>query len=325
MPCSQPGETLGHEQHTVAVLAPVLYLTVTIEASPSGNDEVHIHPGGQGFWIARMLKHLGERPLLCGPLGGESGKVFLGLLGQFGMDVSRIEVAHRSPVVINDRRSGERVTIADSPTIVLERHEMDDVYSRFLDKALGTGLCVVTGQSDEILPIDFYKRMGHDLAAGEVDVVADLHGPELHAFLEGGPIDILKVSDEDLRNDGTIDTATEDQDSLMRAVDTLITAGAETVVLSRQGESALARFGDKWLEAQAPELDPADHRGAGDSMTAGLAAGLRQGSTPKDTLRLACAAGAANVTRHGLGSADADLIPGLTEKVEIHQLSAPKS
>jgi 1-phosphofructokinase len=111
----------------------------------------------------------------------------------------------------------------------------------------------------------------------------------------------------------------------MRAVDTLITAGAESVVLSRQGESALARFGDKWLEAQAPELDPADHRGAGDSMTAGLAAGLRQGSTPKDTLRLACAAGAANVTRHGLGSADADLIPGLTEKVEIHQLSAPKS
>jgi 1-phosphofructokinase len=316
---------LGHEQHTVAVLAPVLYLTVTIEASPSGNDEVHIHPGGQGFWVARMLKHLGERPLLCGPLGGESGKVFLGLLGQFGMDVSRIEVAHRSPVVINDRRSGERVTIADSPTIVLERHEMDDVYSRFLDKALTTGLCVVTGQSDEILPVDFYKRMGHDLAAGDVDVVADLHGPELHAFLEGGPIGILKVSDEDLHNDGTIDTANEDRDALMSAVGALIAEGAESVVLSRQGEPALARFGDNWFEARAPELDPADHRGAGDSMTAGLAAGLRQGSTPEEILRLACGAGAANVTRHGLGSADADLIPGLTEKVEIRQLSTPES
>lgn len=66
--------------------------------------------------------------MLCGPLGGEAGKVFLGLLGQFGMDGSSVEVAHRSPVVINDRRSGERVTIADSPVISLERHEIDDVY-----------------------------------------------------------------------------------------------------------------------------------------------------------------------------------------------------
>lgn len=312
---------MGHEQHTVAVFAPVLYLTVTIEASPSGNDEVHIHPGGQGFWIARMLKHLGERPLLCGPLGGEAGKVFLGLLGQFDMDVSSVEVAHRSPVVVNDRRSGERVTIADSPTISLERHEMDDVYGRFLEKSLASGLSVVTGQSDEILPSDFFKRLGHDLAAGDIDVVADLHGPELNAFLEGGPIEILKVSDEDLTNDGTLAENATDQESLMRAMSGLTHTGARSVVLSRQGAPALARFGDTWLEARTPELDPADHRGAGDSMTAGLAAGLRQGREPADILRLACAAGAANVTRHGLGSADADLIPGLTEKVEIRALS----
>jgi 1-phosphofructokinase len=312
---------MGQKHHTVAVLAPVLYLTVTIEASPSGNDEVHIHPGGQGFWVARMLKHLGERPLLCGPLGGEAGKVFLGLLGQFGMNVSSVDVAHRSPVVINDRRSGERVTIADSPTIVLERHEMDDVYSRFLDKALGADLCVVTGQSDEIVPVDFYKRLGHDLAASEVEVVADLHGSELRAFLEGGPIDILKVSDEDLHHDGTLDESVDDQQSLMDAMGTLSEAGAKAVVLSRQGETALACFGGSWLEARTPELDPADHRGAGDSMTAGLAAGLRQGLGPEDILRLACAAGAANVTRHGLGSADGDLIPGLTEKVEIRQVA----
>jgi 1-phosphofructokinase len=56
-------------------------------------------------------------------------------------------------------------------------------------------------------------------------------------------------------------------------------------------------------------------------MTAGLAAAVRRGLGPEETLRLACAAGAANVTRHGLGSADADLIPGLTEKVELNQLS----
>ena len=312
---------MGHQRHTAAIFAPVLYLTVTIEASSSGADEVHIHPGGQGFWVARMLKHLEERPLLCGPLGGESGKVFLGLLGQFGMDVSSVEVAYRSPVVINDRRSGERVAIADSPTIQLERHETDDLYGRFLDKALTSNLCVVTGQSEEIVPRHFYNRLGHDLAAGDVKVVADLHGPELEEFLDGGSIDILKVSDEDLHSDGLLSRNATGNRAHIEAMERLGERGARSVVLSRQNEPALAHIDGSWYEARTPELIPADHRGAGDSMTAGLTAALRKGLDPEETLRLACAAGAANVTRHGLGSADAGLIPGLTEKIEIHPLA----
>jgi 1-phosphofructokinase len=312
---------MGHEQHTVTVFAPVLHLSVTMEKTSADDDEIHIHPGGQGFWIARMLKHLDERPLLCGPLGGEAGQVFRGLLGQWGMDVSAVDVGHRSPVVVHDRRSGERYTIAASPSIELARHEIDDVYGRFLDRSLASGLCVVTGQSDQIFPAKFFRRLGHDLASAGVRVVADLHGPELREFLEGGPIEILKVSDEDLESDGLLEDRNADRTGSLRALQELIDAGAESVVLSRQNKPALARFGDSLYEASAPELDPADHRGAGDSMTAGLAAAARRGLDPESTLRLACAAGAANVTRHGLGSAAADLIPGLTERVDVKRLS----
>lgn len=312
---------MGHQTHTVAVLGPVLYLTVTIELSSAGTDEVHIHPGGQGFWVARMLKHLDERPLLCGPVGGEAGKVFLGLLGQFGMDVSPVEIAHRSPVVINDRRSGEREVIANSPTVSLERHEIDDLYGRFLEKSLGAELCVVTGQSEDILPIGFFRRLGHDLASGDVRVIADLHGPALWSLLEGGPVDVLKVSHEDLHLDGLLEQGDTSEEALARAVGNLIEAGAKSVVLSRQHDPTLACFGTTWYSARTPELEPADHRGAGDSMTAGLAAAMRRGLGHEDTLRLASAAGAANVTRHGLGSADAELIPGLIGKVEVDWLS----
>jgi 1-phosphofructokinase len=179
---------------------------------------------------------------------------------------------------------------------------------------------VVTGQSEEILPVDFYRRLGHDLASGGIQVVADLHGPELWSFLEGGPIEILKVSDEDLRNDGTIEHE-HGVRSLTHAISELTGAGARSVIVSRQDKPAIARFDDVWLEVRTPELDPADHRGAGDSMTAGLAAGLRRSLSTNDIIRLGCAAGAANVTRHGLGSADAELIPGLVDRVEISNLS----
>jgi 1-phosphofructokinase len=312
------------DPQSIAIFAPVLYLTVTIEATSSGDDEVHIHPGGQGFWISRMLRHLDETPLLCGPLGGEAGRTFLGLVGQFGMDVNAVTVAHRSRVVVNDRRSGERETIADSPAIQLERHESDDFYGLFLDKAMTSDLCIITGQPEEIVPYDFYRRLGHDLHSGEVSVVADVHGRGLKEFMQGGPIEILKVSDEDLHSDGLLSRDSTDDRAYMDAMERLHEGGARSIVLSRQHEGALARFGDLWFEARSPELDPADHRGAGDSMTAGLAAGLRRGLGPEEILRLACAAGAANVTRHGLGSANGDLIPGLTEKVELKQLSPNK-
>jgi 1-phosphofructokinase len=308
---------MGHEQHTVTVFAPVLYLTVTVERSPSKEDEIHIHPGGQGFWIARMLKHLGERPLLCGPVGGESGRVFLGLLSQFGMDVSTIAITASTPTIVSDRRLGDREVIAQSPTVALARHESDDVYGRFLDRALAAPLCVITGQTEPTFSLDFYKRLGHDLASADVRVVADLHGPELGAFLEGGPIDLLKVSDEDLENDGTLDDAGAEESVVLASVEELLGSGVRAVVVSRQHQPALARRGTEALRASSPELDPADHRGAGDSMTAGLATGVRRGYDFAETLRLGCAAGAANVTRHGLGSADESLIPGLAERTTV--------
>lgn len=311
---------MGHDHHTITVFAPVMYLTVTIESSSSDVDEIHIHPGGQGFWIARMLRQLEERPLLCGPVGGEAGKVFRGLLEQFGMDVSTVEIAGSSPVVVTDRRSGDRKPIAVSPTVSLERHEIDDLYGRFLDRALDAGLCVVTGQSDAVVPTDLYTRLGHDLASADIRVVADLHGPELCAFLEGGPIDVLKVSQEDLVCDGALASDKPSGRSMMGAMQRLVDAGARSVVLSRQNLPTLARIESAWFEARTPCLSAADHRGAGDSMTAGLAAASRRELAPEAMLQLACAAGAANVTRHGLGTADAGLVPALAPKVSVREV-----
>ena len=50
-------------------------------------------------------------------------------------------------------------------------------------------------------------------------------------------------------------------------------------------------------------MTPIDQSGAGDSMTAALAFARASGLAPEETLKLAVAAGAMNVTRHGLGPA----------------------
>jgi len=311
---------MAQAHHTVAVFAPHLALTVTIEKGrEDGPDDIHIHPGGQGFWVARMLRHLGEKPLLCGPIGGESGAVLRGLIRQWGIDLSPVEVQESSPAIIQDRRTGDRSPIAEAPSYGLARHELDDAYGKILDHALSSKVVVITGQRTEIVPIDTYRRLGHDLASADVRVVGDLHGRELQAYLDGGPIDLLKVSDEDLTEDGALEGPEEPAG--LDALHQLIERGARSVVISRGEQPSLARLGDTTFRVTGPALEPADFRGAGDSMTAGLAAGVSRRLGPEELLRLASGAGAANVTRHGLGSASHDLIPKLAERVEIEVLS----
>jgi 1-phosphofructokinase len=305
---------MPQDRHTVCIFAPALFVTVTIEKGDDDRDDIHIHPGGQGFWIARMVRHLGESAVLCAPLGGETGRVAQAIMPDWGIDLAPIPIAGSSPAYVHDRRTGERHPVAERACPILDRHELDDVYASFLDHALAADVCVITGRADKLFSAETYRRFGSDLAANGVRVVGDFHGAELHAFLDGGPIDVLKVSDEDLTQDGEIEHTDED---LAGAIARLRARGVETVIVSRGARPAVARFDHVMITARPPELKEVDHRGAGDSMTAALAVGLSRGMLPEEMLRLACAAGAANVARHGLGNASVDLIAQLADRVEL--------
>ena len=69
-----------------------------------------------------------------------------------------------------------------------------------------------------------------------------------------------------------------------------------------------------------PRLEPLDTRGAGDSLTAGIAAGLARGADMEDALRLGAAAGALNVTRRGLGTGSRRDIENMARLIQVHPL-----
>src|SRR5205807_4849222 len=96
------------------VFAPDPLLTVTVEAGGDG-DEIHLHAGGQGFWVAQMIANLGVAVSLCGPFGGESGRVVRTLVDQGGITVRAIRTVGSNGAYVHDRRGGERVTVAETP------------------------------------------------------------------------------------------------------------------------------------------------------------------------------------------------------------------
>lgn len=310
---------MASDTPTVCVFSPSLLVTVTVESGSSDFDEIHFHMGGQGYWIARMVRELEERPILCAPVGGETGRVIRGLVRSTGFDFSPVELSNASAAYVHDRREGRRDEIAASRSPDLDRHEIDDLFARTLQHSLAAGVCVLTGRrAGDELPVDLYRRLASDLRAAGVRTVGDLHGDELSAFLAGGTLDILKVSDEDLTSDGRL--GGETTDDVWAAIDELSREGAAATVVSRGRHGALARFGDARYRVTPPALEVVDPAGAGDSMTAALAVALVRGEEPEESLRLAAAAGAANVTRHGLGSAPVALISRLSSLIDVDRV-----
>jgi 1-phosphofructokinase len=299
----------------VCVFTPSPLFTVTIEAGAEGEPEVHFHAGGQGFWIARMARRLGARAVLCAPLGGETGIVLRTVIEQEGVALKAIPMQGWNGGYVHDRRGGQRQTLAEMRSPSLSRHELDDLYDSVLVAGLDAGVAVLTGPADDrVLPADTYQRLPSDLAGNGVTVVADLSGDVLKAV--GPGVAFLKVSHDELIDAGY--AGDENAQALAEGARRLKGAcGAENVVVSRADQPALAVLGSRLVEVVTPRFEALDHRGAGDSMTAGLAVGCAKRLDPEAMLRLAAAAGALNVTRRGLGTGNWDDIEKVADLVEI--------
>lgn len=302
----------------VTILAPSPTLTVTVEDHPQGS-EIHVHAGGQGVWQARMLRRLHASVTMCCVLTGEVGRTLHHLLEDEGVTVHALHREGRGSAYVHDRRGGKRIVVDEEEGDPIGRHDLDDLYSAVLRSSVESKIVLLSGPAgEETVPADLYRRLTIDLRAAGSTVVADLAGPRLRAVVAGG-VDVLKVSHEELQADGLVQQPTVDE--LTAAMHILREDGAGAVVVTRSSEPLLLADADGVLEISPPPFEENETRGAGDSLTAGVVAALARGEQLRDAISMGAAAGALNVTRHGLGTGDAELIESLREKVVLREVT----
>lgn len=304
---------------TVTVFAPSPIVTVTVEDHPAGG-EVHVHAGGQGVWQARMLRSLGVDVTLVCVLSGELGRLLRPLLAEEGIEVAAVTRDGRGAAYVHDRRAGHRDPLIEEPGDPLGRHELDELYGLALQNALQSGLMLLSGpMGEDALPADTYRRLAADARTAGVRVVADLAGERARAVVDAG-VHVLKISHEELIDDGLAGDGGDD--AVLRAMSGLARSGAETVIVTRAGAPILLMHDGTFTEITPPQMQEADHRGAGDSLTAGVVAALARGEDVRDAITLGAAAGAVNVTRHGLGTGQAEVIEKLRDAVTVRERDA---
>jgi 1-phosphofructokinase len=303
---------------SVAVFGPHPLLSIAIEAGSGGNDEIHLHAAGQGVWVARMAAELGSCPVLCGFIGGETGRVLRPLLEEMDAELRLVETAGGSGCYVHDRRDGERELIAQAVSPPPSRHEVDELFSSTVAAAIDFGVLAVCGPyPNESLPVEIYGKLVADVRANGARVLVDLSPPRLDSALEGAP-DLVKINDWELASYvvGPVDT----RERMRAAAGRLLDAGAGAVIVTRAGEPAMVLRGEDAWELIPPRFERGSREGCGDSMMGALAHCMAAGLGWEETLRTGVAAGAANFLRHGLGTGSRSVVVDLTRQVRIEGL-----
>jgi 1-phosphofructokinase len=299
---------------SVVLFAPAPVLTVTVE-DVDGSADIHIHAGGQGVWQARMLKVLGADVTMCSVFSGETGGVLEHLIADEGVTVLPVRGEGSSGAYVHDRRDGERNVVAESLGHRLTRHELDELYGLTLQAGMKAGTVILSGTvREDAVPPDMYRRLTTDLRTAGCTVIADLAGERLNGILQGGP-SVVKMSDSEVVDSGRADAA--DKDQLIAAMHTLAGEGASAVIITRAHEHSLFLSDGELSEIHVPQFEAVETSGAGDSLTAGIAAVLADGGSLHEAVVLGTAAGAHNVTRHGLGSGEASVIHEVAKLVTV--------
>jgi 1-phosphofructokinase len=300
----------------VAIFGPHPLLNITIEARGGGGDDVHLHAGGQGVWVARTAGELGAHPVLCGFAGGEPGALLRPLLDALPGETRLVETGEPSGCSVVDRRDGTRRALASAWSGAPTRHEIDDLFSSALTAALASSALVVCNPwPGDVLPLELYRNLVADARANGIPVLVDLSTPRLDSALEGRP-DLVKINDWELAEyvSGPVDGQ-----RLREGAQRLLAAGAGAAVVTRGGEPALALTRDSAWEIVPPRLERGFREGCGDSMLGAMAAARASGAGFERMLSLGAAAGAACFLRHGLGSARRATIEELEPRVELRR------
>lgn len=306
----------------ICVVAPTPLAVIEISSrsdDPDSPPDVHMHPGGQGLWVARMAVSLGAEVVVCAPFGGEMGDAVKQMLDTGGLTIRAVSSGSGNGCYVYDLRGEDREILAHMEPAPLSRHELDDLYGTALVDALEADVLVVTGaEPASVVPSNFFRRLVSDIRSAGRTIVADLSGSAAIAAVEAG-LNVLKVSHEEMLDAGLVDS---DEVGQLRAAAAKIVAdnGVEAVVVSRAEKPALLVTAGGSRLVVGPVVSPLEHRGAGDSMTAGIAVGLGRGLDIEKAVRLGAAAGTLNVTRRGLGTGRREQIERFADQIDVIEL-----
>jgi len=244
---------------------------------------------GKGVNVALAAAVLGEAAECIGFMYREGGAAFQRRLEENGVgsDFVWCDGAVRVNVKVFDEARGEITELNQSGTPV-SADQLAAMNELVREHAAKSDYMILSGSMPPACPMDYYRTLAEIAAAAGCRVVLDADGDRLKAGLEAGPYLIKPNRYElELLTGRKLDSL----DKLLEAAKECIDRGAGVVAVSMGGEGAMITDGSGAWHTPGLKVEVQSTVAAGDSMLAGIAAGLSRGLALPEAFRLgvACA------------------------------------
>lgn len=272
---------------------------------------------GKGLNVARAAAALGVDVRVVGIVGeGPRGDAIVSGAQAHGIPLDAIRVSGMARVctLIIDPGRAETVINEAGPSI-------DDDTLRAFRSRIAAGLrdahaVVLAGSLPPGMPSAFYADLIRQIT--RLPVLLDATGDALRAGMAARPA-IVKTNQVELQDavGRTLDTP----ETLARAAQELHHTTGAVVLITRGAQGALLCTVDAAWELVPPPVERVNTIGAGDSLTAGLTAGLLRRLPVLEAARLGMAAAAADVTTLLPGTVDRATVSRLLPQVEARRIA----
>lgn len=305
-------------------LNPTLDVTYVLDeircGEPLKAETVIKTPGGKGINVSRALRAMGVDSVAMGLVGGHVGEELLERLHEEGLilQVVRIKNDTRSNVVVLGRRDRRELMIkAAGPQV--ETAETERIIELVFGIASAPEALVLSGSLPPCVHADIYRSLVMEGRSRGSLVILDSSGPPLSLGVEAAPY-LIKPNMAELEE--LAGRRLDDREEIIGFCRSLNSGGVGVVVVSMGAEGALLVTSDTVLEGIVPRIE-ADTVGAGDSMVAGLVAGLAESLSLEGVFEKGLAFSVAAVMNEGPGLTDPATYREAARAIAVETVEAP--
>ncbi len=275
--------------------------------------------GGKGINVSKVLASLGGRSVAMGILGGASGGYIKDYLDGQGIanDFVYIEGETRTNLKVVDSCRGTNTDI-NEPGPFISANDLDKLLQKLIDNVEADSIVIFSGSVPNSIDNGIYARWIEAVQRKGVRAVLDADRDLLKNGIKAAPY-LVKPNIHELGQ--LFDTVIKDAVEAERYAKRLIEEhGITMAAVSLGEEGALFVEKDRSLLSHGIKVGVKSTVGAGDALVAALAYSMDIGADFEESVRLAVACSAANVTTSGTQPAERDLIEELKKQVSFEYL-----
>jgi len=270
---------------------------------------------GKGLNVARAAQALGVPLVVTGFASGEAAAAIVRGARETGLALDAVRVRGPSRLCTLIIDPGRSETVVNERGASVGAHAVRALRRRIARHLAHSSVVVLTGSLPPGFPVEFFASLVGE--AGPRPVLLDTPGEAFRLGIAAHP-HVAKLNRRELED--TLGRRLPSMPDLAGAAREVLDSGAQAVVVTLGAEGVLLVLAEGAWHLEAPGVERVNTIGAGDSLSAGIAAGLHQRLPLLEAVRLGVAAAASDVTTLLPGAVDRRLAESLTPRIRVERL-----